>query len=387
MIKRKLIILFVFSLSFNTVHAVSFIKETVIIGIASNFSEVASNSYNPMGNPFKNGIMLASYRLKKLYPNLTIELKEFDYGNEDVKVLKVARDAIDSNVSVVLGYEFSSHALLAAPIHQENSLPMLTPSASADRLGKFEKFIHTGSFSNSYQAEILAKLAFRDLALKRAAIVVAADCAYCQDLAAGFSKQFVKMGGTIAETFQVLQEQTDFNMAFSSFLDEEYDFVFVPNQEFTSGRIIKTLFNKGFHKPFLGGDGWRQLGGMMFTPDYEGKFQGYMTAHWHHDLESQASHDFKIEYEKQFQITPTDSAALSFDSMMLLGAMLSHLSTFSRDAIERELSRIESFEGVTGKFIFPKYGAPRKSILILKAGSNEFKIDRIMEPMVEKRTR
>lgn len=356
----------------------------VIVGIASNFSEVASNSYNPMGNPFKNGVTLALDQLKKIYPNLEIELKEFDYGSEDVKVLQVAKNAAASDASIVLGYEYSSHALLAASVHQENSLPMLTPSASADRLGNFGKFVHTGSFSNSYQAEILAELAFRGLSLKRAAIVVAADCAYCQDLAAAFSKHFSEIGGTVVDSFQVLQEQTDFDAVFKNFTGDKYDFVFAPNQEFTSGRIVKALFDAGFHKPFLGGDGWRQLGGMMFTETYQGKFQGYMTAHWHPDLATRISGNFKTEFEKKFGTTPTDSAALSFDSMMWLGSALSNLSDFSREAVEKELSDTNDFSGVTGQFIFSETGAPRKSILILKAGSNDFKIDRIIEPTAAK---
>lgn len=356
------------------------IKEKVVVGIASNFSEVAANSYNPMGNHFKNGVILALDYLKRLYPNLTIELKEFDYGNEDVKVLKLAKEAVDSDVSVVVGYEFSSHALLAAPIHRKGSLPMLTPSASADRLGNFRQFVHTGSFSNSYQAEILADLAFRDLSLKRAAIVVAADCAYCQDLTAAFSRRFSRMGGIVVDTFRVLQEQADFDKTFENFSNEKYDFVFVPNQEFTSGRIIKSLYDRGFHKLFLGGDGWRQLGGMMFAPAYQGKFQGYMTAHWHPDLATRASRDFKIDYEKHFQALPTDSAALSFDSMVRLGAVFSNLSTVSREAVEKKLTEARTFEGVTGKFIFHKIGAPKKSVLLLKAGFNEFKIDRVVEP-------
>lgn len=359
-------------------------KRKITIGIASNFSEVAPNSYNPMGNPFKNGMLLALDQLSKLYPNLEIGLKEFDYGNNDANVLNVANAAVASAVLLVIGYEYSTHALLAAPIHHAEGLPMLTPSASADRIGNFGKYVHMGSFNNSFQAETLAHFAFHDKNLKRAAIVMANDCAYCQDLSQSFRKEFTKIGGSIIDIYAVLQDQTDFSETFKNFDAKNYDMVFVPNQEFTSGRIIKHLYDRGFTKIFMGGDGWRQLGGMMFEPQYQAHFQGYMTAHWHPDLQTEASLSFKRDYEQRFHSEPTDSAVLSYDSMLFVGNMLSNLDHFSRESIEEGLSNMKTYSGVIGKLIFSRNNAPQKTMLILKSQPKNFIIDRIVDPEISK---
>src|SRR3990167_4491344 len=102
------------------------------IGIASNFSSIAPNSYNPFGNSVKNGALLAveevTHELKS--KGIEIILKEYDYGSDLLNVRKVVKEASLSPALAMLGYEYSSHALLAAPLHKSLKFPMITPSAS-----------------------------------------------------------------------------------------------------------------------------------------------------------------------------------------------------------------------------------------------------------------
>ncbi len=382
---NKIIILFVLiTCSTQAVFSINKEKRMVKIGVASNFSDVTSNSYNPFGNSVRNGINFAIEDMYKEFEkrNIQLALLEYDYGSNLIEVRKVVKQAVKDNVVAVVGYEYSDHALMAAPLHQKYHVPMLTPSASADRLGQMGEYIHQGTFNNSYQGEILATIALQKLKCKKVVSIVIANCAYCNDMNNAFSKEFKRKGGRIEKNYEVLEQENDFTYIARDIVKniKNIDAIFIPNQELTSGHIIKTLLKNGITKPFLGGDGWRNLGADFFKNPYIKKFHGYMTAHWHSKLPTKESKEFVKRYQSKYRNTPTDSAVLAYDSMRILGKILLKAKTFSRLEIERELTRIKSFRGVSGLFLFQQNKAPLKTIIVFRSTQTGFIIDEILHP-------
>lgn len=357
-------------------------EKIVSIGLASNFSELSTSSSNPFGGYFKSAIMLAlkesEARLEK--KNIKIKIEEFDYGTSDVRVLEAAKKAAESDVISVLGYNFSSHALLAAPIHQQAKLPLITPSATANRIGSLGSYVHQGCFENDFMGETLAKVASQRLKAKKAAIVVAADCAYCTDLAKAFETQFTKNGGTISVSIPVLQDDKDFTSVYNKLKNTSFDVVLVPNQELVSARIIETLGRRGIRTSFLGGDGWGNIGQKFFGILKGIDLQGYSVSHWHPDDNSIRSKKFVSAYEKEFGKQPNDTAVLAYDSMLLLIEALLKAKEYTRTGMEEALNTIDKFEGVTGRFVFQKDHAPRKSIVLLAASNLKFKVVERIDP-------
>jgi len=358
-------------------------KDKVVkIGIASNFSQVSSSSSNPYGDYFRNGIKLA---IKKNQASLKdagikLEIVEFDYGDSQYAVLKAAKKACQSDVAIVLGYVYSSHALLAAPIHKKCKLPLLTPSASANRLGKMGSYIHQATFDNSFQGEVLAEYAIETLKAKKALIIPIANCAYCQDLGIAFKKSFEKLGGNVTGEVSVLEEGGDFSDVAKKAKQQHFDVVVVPNHELASARIIHKLVKLGIKKPFLGGDGWGNVGEQFFNVIGDQKIEGYSLSHWLSDLPTQKSKIFVADFKSNYDKVPNDTAVLSFDATNLLIQSLLSTKDHTRSGVEKSLGSIESFDGVTGSFIFQKNRAPKKSIILLKNEGNKFSFLKVIEP-------
>ena len=140
----------------NTLALVAHASEQVVkLGLASNFSEVSTSSSNPFDNYFRDAVTLAlaqeQQRLERA--GLRVVTKEFDYHNDPAKALAAAKEAVASDVIGVVGYNWSSHALIAAPVHNAGKLPMITPSATADRLGRIGPYIHMACFDNSFMVK------------------------------------------------------------------------------------------------------------------------------------------------------------------------------------------------------------------------------------------
>jgi len=357
-------------------------KETVQIGLASNFSELSTVSFNPFGGYFKDAIDLAIKDNKALLDKAGIDLqiKTLDYGIDEINVIKKVKEAAAMNSIAVIGYNYSSAALLAAPIHIAESMPMISPSASANRLSTFGKYVHLGSFSNQFMVETLARIATKILNKKRILILTAVNCAYCVDLANSFSDEIKKYNGEIVKNIPVLQEDTDFSKVAQEAKSLTFDAVFVPNQELTSARLIASLTEIGITKPFLGADGWGNEGTEFFRVLKGKKFTGYSVTHWHPKMSTAKSKTFVKSYLEKFKRLPNDTSVLAYDSMTLLIQALAKTKPLTRENLEKTLEAIRTFDGVTGRAYWSPNKAPRKDIVVLKTTDTGFAIHKIVTP-------
>lgn len=357
-------------------------QKVVEIGLASNFSEISQSSSNPFGGYFKDGVLLAvkDARKKLEAKGIKIHFQEFDYGTDQLRALKAAKDAIASSAIAVLGYNWSSHALLAGPLHQKAGLPMLTPSATASRLSAMGAFVHLGAFDNAFMGETLARVARTRLKAKTAAIVVAEDCAYCHDLADGFEAEFKKNGGVITLRAGVTENQRDFSGVADQLKLNPPEVILVPNYELVSVRIVSALIERGIRAPFLGGDGWGDIGEEFYKILNGRELKAFTVSHWHPDLRTKESVSFKKNYERAYGKAANDTAVLAYDSMSLLIQAILVAKSYTRNEIETALNSIHNFQGATGRFRYGSSGAPAKSIVLLSANQSRFQVVGILEP-------
>ncbi len=374
----------VLALAFFWGTSIASAKETVQIALASNFSELSTVSFNPFGGYFKDAIELAIADNKPLIDKagIVLSLKTYDYGIDDINVIKKVKEAAASNAIAGIGYNYSSAALLAAPVHIAEKFPMLSPSASANRLSTFGKYVHLGSFNNQFMVETLAKVATTVLKKKKILILTAVNCAYCVDLANSFSEEIKKHQGEIVKNIPLLQEDTDFTKIANEAKQLNFDAVFVPNQELTSARLIAALTEAGITKPFLGADGWGNEGTEFFRVLKGKTFIGYSVTHWHPKMMSPKSKKFVSSYLNKFNKLPNDTSVLAYDSMTLLIQAIVKTKPLSRETLEATLSSIKSFDGVTGKAFWEPHKAPRKDLIVLKTSDNGFAIHKIVSPNV-----
>ena len=351
-------------------------KTTVTLGLASNFSDISTSTSNPFGNYFRDGVTLALEDSKSRLNGLGIKIntKEFDYQTSTTKASKAASDAAASDAVAVVGYNWSSHALIAAPIHQQARLPMISPSATADRLGTMGAYVHVACFNNSFMAAGLARVAVDRLKAKTAAIVVTTDCAYCQDLAINFRREFERKGGRIVAEVSVLGTDKNFSDAAKTIKSANPDVVLVPNQELVSARIIASILDTSLRRPFLGGDGWGDVGDQFFQILNGRPLEGFSVSHWHPEINDKKVMKFSDGYKKRFGKIPNDTSVLAYDATKIFVEALINAKTKDREGVEEALNHLAVFEGVTGHFQFTKGQAPLKSIILLKTGPKRFEV-------------
>jgi branched-chain amino acid transport system substrate-binding protein len=276
-----------------------------------------------------------------------------------------------------MGYNYSAPALLSAPLHVEQKLPVIYPSASANRLATFGKYVHLGSFSNQFMVESLAKIASKTIKAKKILVLAAVDCAYCMDLVKSFENEIKKYDVEIVQAIPLLEKDTNFTKIADEAKKLKFDAVFVPCQELTAARLISALTEAGITKPFLGADGWGNEGSEFFRVLKGKKFTGYSVTHWHPQLKTAKSKKFVADYLKHFKKLPNDTSVLAYDSMTLLIQTLVKTKPLTRENLEKNLSRVNTFDGITGRAYWEAHQAPRKDIVVLKTTNTGFAIDQI----------
>lgn len=358
-------------------------KKTVVkVGLASNFTDSTENSYNAFGKSFRQGATLALSEVNKKLEskNLKIEFTELNYASDFMEVKRVAKQSKKLGLSAVIGYEFSDHALIAAPIHTQLKIPMLSPSATADRLSEFKSFVHLGSFSNSFQGKMLARESIGSLNAKTVLTITPVDCAYCTDLRDAFIREYLQLGGNVVRQISVIEDRSTHH-SLKTMNTNGAELIFVPAHELSAASIINNLLMGNSNRTFIGGDGWRNLGSRFFAQNEGRGFKGFMIAHWLAQSGNSKSNAFVSSYKSLFKQVPTDTAALAYDSVHVLGTAIEEAKTYDGLGIEAALRKIKSYGGVTGKFTYPQFGAPHKPAILMKSTQDGFKPTRTIQPI------
>jgi branched-chain amino acid transport system substrate-binding protein len=85
--------------------------------------------------------------------------------------LAVAKLITRDNVCALLGEIASSRSLAAAPIAQENKIPMVSPGSTNPEVTRKGDYIFRVCYIDPFQGEVIAKFAYESLGLRRVAVI------------------------------------------------------------------------------------------------------------------------------------------------------------------------------------------------------------------------
>ncbi|HSP06727.1 MAG TPA: ABC transporter substrate-binding protein, partial [Acidobacteriota bacterium] len=148
----------------------------------------------------RNGVQMATDEVNKsgglLGKHVTMVVED-DQGKPDEAMTVVTKLVNKDRVVAVLGEVASSRSLAAAPVCQQNRVPMITPSSTNPRVTQIGEFVFRVCFIDPFQGFVMAKFAANTLKLKNVAILRDIKNDYSVGLAGVFTENFTKMGGTI----------------------------------------------------------------------------------------------------------------------------------------------------------------------------------------------
>ena len=279
----------------------------------------------------------------------------------------VARDG----VVAMLGEVASSRSLEAAPICQQNKIPMVSPSSTNPKVTQTGDYIFRVCFIDPFQGTVMANFATKTLKAKKVAVFTDVKSDYSKGLAQFFKESVVKNGGQIVSELDFNGGDKDFKAQLTAIKAANPDAIFVPGYYTDAALICIQAKQLGLNVPLMGGDGWESEKLVEIGKDaVEGQ---YFSTHYHPDVGSDKSKQFVANYKKRWNgKTPDALAACGYDSAIVLADAMKRAGSTDGTKVRDAIAATKDFEAVTGKLTINPQRDATKSAVILQVKGGKF---------------
>jgi branched-chain amino acid transport system substrate-binding protein len=282
-------------------------------------------------------------------------------------------------VVAILGEVASSRSLEAAPICQQNKIPMISPSSTNPKVTETGDFIFRVCFIDPFQGTVMANFAAKTLKAKKVAVFTDVKSDYSKGLAKYFKEGFLANGGTITDELDFNGGDKDFKAQLTAIKAAGPDAVFVPGYYTDVALICIQAKQLGLTVPLFGGDGWESDQLVKIGQDaVEGN---YFSTHYAPDVATEQSKNFVAAYQKRFGgKTPDAMAALGYDSALVLADAIKRAGATDGQKVRDALAATKDFAGATGKTTINEKRDATKAAVILQVKDGKFKYLETVEP-------
>jgi branched-chain amino acid transport system substrate-binding protein len=229
---------------------------------------------------------------------------------------------------------------------------------------------------DSFQGEVVANYALKDLGLKTAVVIVDQAQVYSLGLTKAFAKVFKAGGGKILKKIKITSGDKDFKAVVSQLKSTNPDFLFLPLYHPEASMLARQAKQIGLNKPMFSGDGvanqtFIELGGKSV--------EGYMfTDYFDYTVPpSQRSKKFVDVYLKKTGKKEMNSfVVLGADAYnVLINAMNKCANPEDSVCINKEIKSTNNYEGVSGNITIDESGNATRSavIKVIKDGKAVYK--------------
>ncbi|NLO83588.1 MAG: ABC transporter substrate-binding protein [Clostridiales bacterium] len=367
--KACIIILLIFSLVLAAGCSQAGGGDTIKIGVNYELSgKVAS-----YGQSSVEGIELAIEQINEAggVKGKKIELVKYDNKSEPSEATTLAtRLMTQDKVVAVLGPATSGSFMATIPVANQNKVPVISGSATADIVtvdesGKVQEYAFRICFTDTQQGEGITKFALENLSAKKAVIILDSSSDYATGLADNFTRVFEEDGGTIVAKEAYVAGDTDFNAIITSIKNKEFDVIFIPGYYEEAGLIIKQARTQGIDVPILGADGFDSPV-LLELAGAEALNNVYFSNHYSSADESAVVSDFIESFKKKYNKEPDAFNALGYDLARFVADALERVEKIDGESLKKALEETTNFDGVTGNFSVDENHNVVKDIIVIE---------------------
>jgi branched-chain amino acid transport system substrate-binding protein len=295
-------------------------------------------------------------------------------GEPSIVVRKmISRDGIVA----LLGEVASSRSLEAAPIAQQNKIPMISPASTNPKVTEVGDYIFRVCFIDPFQGTVLAKFALSK-GWKNVAILTDVKQDYSVGLSQYFKKYFTENGGTVVSEQSYSSGDKDFKAQLTSIAGSNPQAILVAGYYNEAGLIASQARELGLNVPLLGGDGWDspslvEVGGAAI----EGNF---FSNHFSAEDKSPVIQNFIAKFKAKYNEDPDAMAALGYDSAMILADAIKKAGTTNPLPLRDAIAATKNFPAVTGTITLDAQRNASKPAVILTIKDGKFRYVETVTP-------
>jgi len=352
-----------------------------------------SGVHQPYGERVLQGIQLAIKELDPSGKGPFVSLVLQDSKGDPAEAEKAVEELVGKeNAVAILGPLLGIELDRAAKKAQQLKVPMITFSQKEFQSGKNE-FIFQNSLLPLDQIQTLVSFASKTLELKSFGIFYP-NTPYGLYFKNLFTQEVSRQGGKVVGAVAYQEEQTDFSREIKGFFKIEavkdqdsprkrwgdefqsgitLDGLFIPDSYDRVGLILSQIAYYDIQGlTFLGTNAWN---GPDLIPVAGKSAQGAIfTDAFFKKNPSSPSLRFVETFRNAYQRDPETLEALGYDGAKLLVEVFRSKSVSSPLQLNEELSKIQTFQGVSGLKGFGENGRPLRTFSILKINNGKVEL-------------
>ncbi len=280
-------------------------------------------------------------------------------------------------VVALLGEVASSRSLEAAPIAQQNKIPMISPASTNPKVTEVGDYIFRVCFIDPFQGTVLSKFAL-ERGWKNVAILTDVKQDYAVGLSEFFEKHFTSSGGKVVSKQSYSSGDKDFKAQLTSISTSKPEVILVAGYYNEAGLIASQARELGLAVPLLGGDGWDSPSLVEVGGDaVEGSF---FSNHFSAEDTSPVIQEFIRKYRAKYNEEPDAMAALGYDSAMILADAIKRAGTTESKAVRDAIAVTKDFPAVTGLITLDEQRNASKPAVILTVKDGRFRYVKTVSP-------
>jgi branched-chain amino acid transport system substrate-binding protein len=318
------------------------IEDAVPIGAALSLTGAAA-SY---GESQQRGLELAKKELDKA-EGVTYDLTIEDDQTDPRQGITVFEQFVeDDGVSVIIGPTLSNTAFQAQPIAQEESVPVLAISNTADGITEQGDFIFRDSLTESQVIPQTVQQAKETYGLERVIVMYSNDDAFTESGYDVFASSLEEEGVEVIDTLTFSKSDTDFRSLLTEAKNAEPDAIVVSALIEAAIPLVTQARQLGIDAPIIGGNGFNNPQLMADAGEAaEGVVVG---AAWNSSSDNPQNAEFLKAYEAEYDAQPDQFAAQAYTGLMLIDQAVRESCSGEREAIKEGLSSIQDVPTVLG---------------------------------------
>lgn len=281
-------------------------------------------------------------------------------------------------VLAIVGPNASKQAVPAGEVANANNTLMISPWSTNPNTTLNRLWVFRTPFLDSFQGPVLANFADEEFQFEKAAVLYDVASDYPKGLAEFFKSAWEekKGGGSVVAYESFTTNDVDFSAQLTKIKESGADFLFTPQYYNEIPLIVQQARDLGLEIPVMGSDSWGDPQTLKLCGDICNG--SYISVHY---ITAGAQGETKVfidAYTEKFGYVPGDVAALTWDSLGLVGQAIQNCGTISgnlavdRQCVRDAMTKITDFPGITGKITFTEEGDPVKCAMIAKIENNDF---------------
>lgn len=246
------------------------------------------------------------------------------------------------------------------------AVPIITPSATANELGRGEIF--RICYTDSVQGEVMGEYAYKS-GYKKAAMIIDSASDYSRGTSQSFIKSFKALGGEITDICYYTAKDSDFSVILTKIANKSPSAIYLPGYYSEAAAIIRQARQIGITATFLSGDAFDSpelaelCGG---TDNLEG-----ITYTNHMNFDSEREKQFSDSFTSLYGHQPQAYSALGYDALYFIVSGLKSIESREFKTLSESLYNIKDFSGITGSFSIDKKGNAEKKVVITRIENGE----------------